>query len=182
VEECTNAWIYFDAFGTKSISINLRIAGDSPNGRVSLEDHGSSLPADVDQPAPGGPVKYVELHSTGVSFVDVDVTIHYTDIELNGLDEKSLVIYSYYGGAWNELPSKVDPSKNVVTATVDSLTIFAVSTGVPNKIVVHDTKNKPVISHIRSYDDVKILKKEARTSALETANVTRNGELEVDGS
>jgi len=48
--------------------------------------------------APGEPVKYVELNSTGVSFADADVSIHYTDAELKGLDDKSLVIYSYYGG------------------------------------------------------------------------------------
>lgn len=175
-----NAWIYFDALGTKSISINLRIADDSPNGRVSLEDHGASMPGGIDQPAPGIPVKYVELRSTGVSFADADVSIHYTDADLNGLEEKSLVIYSYDGGAWNELPSKVDPAKNVVTATVDSLTIFALSTGVPDEIKIRDTRNKPVISHIRTYDEVRNLKKEARTSALAAANVTEGGELEVD--
>ncbi len=176
-----NAWIYFDAIGTKSISINLRISGDTPNGRVSLENYGGAvLPAGVDEPAPGMPVKYVELHSTGVSFTNADVSIHYTNAELKGLDEKSLVIYSYYGGAWNEQPSKVDPAKNVVTATVDSLTIFAVSTGVPDEIVVRDARNKPVISHIRTYDELRNLKKDVRTSALETANVTGNGELEVD--
>ena len=175
-----NAWIYFDALGTKSISINLWIADDSSNGRVSLEDYGAAAPEGVDQPAPGMPVKYVELNSTGVSFADADVSIHYTDAELNGLDEKSLVIYSYYGGAWNELPAKVDPAKNVVTATVDSLSIFAVSTEVPDEIKIRDTRNKPVISHIRAYDGVRSLKKEARASALETANVTENGELDVD--
>ncbi len=175
-----NAWIYFDAFEKKSVSINLRISGDSPRGRISLEDSGAVVPGGVDQPAPGIPVKYVELRSTGVSFADSDVSIHYTDAELKELDEKSLVIYSYYGGTWNELTSKVDPAKNVVTATVDSLTIFAVSTGVPDEIAVRDTRNKPVISHIKTYDNVKNLKQETRASAIATANVTGNGELEVD--
>lgn len=122
-----NAWVYFDAIGTKSISINLRIAEDSPNGRVSLEDYGAALPGGVGEPAPGVPVKYIELRSTGVSFSNADVSIHYTDAELNGLDEKSLVIYSYDGGAWTELPTRVDVAKNIVSTAVDTLLVFAIS-------------------------------------------------------
>jgi len=63
---------------------------------------------------------------------------------------------------------------------VDSLTIFAISTQVPNEIIVRDTKNKPVLSHIKTYDEFRNLIKETSTSALSTANFTGNGELEFD--
>lgn len=174
-----NAWIYFDAHETKGTSINLRISGDSPDGRVYLENYGDKIPGNVGEPVPGTPVKYVELRSSGVLFASADVTVHYNEAELNGADEKSLVIYSYAGGAWNELPSKVDPDKNVVTATVDSLSVFAVSAGVPDEIAVRDTMNKPVVSRIRAYDNSRNLIRETRSSALATANFTGN-ELEVD--
>ncbi len=122
-----NARIYFAAHETKNVSIDLRISEDSPNGRVSLEDYGAAIPEGVDQPAPGIPVKYVELHSTGVTFADANLSIYYTDAELNGLDEKSLAIYIYEGASWTELPTRVDPANNAVSATVDTLSVFALS-------------------------------------------------------
>ncbi len=122
-----NARIYFAAHETKNISISLRISEDSPNGRVSLEEWGAAIPEYVGQAAPGIPVKYVGLHSTGVTFADANISIYYTDAELNGLDEKSLVIYIYEGASWIELSTRVDSANNVASATVDTLSVFAIS-------------------------------------------------------
>ncbi|HWR26762.1 MAG TPA: hypothetical protein VN316_02685, partial [candidate division Zixibacteria bacterium] len=122
-----NAGIYFDVFETKNISLDLKIAGDTPAGRVSLEDYGAAVPEGIDRPAPGILVKYVELRSTNVSFADADISIYYTDMELKGLDENSLVIYGHDRGAWTELPTRADTAKNVLNTTVDTLSIFAIS-------------------------------------------------------
>ncbi|MDP2844905.1 MAG: hypothetical protein Q8N79_02370, partial [Candidatus Methanoperedens sp.] len=175
-----NAWIYFDAYEKENISINLRISGDSPNGRVSLEDHGAAMPGSVGVPVPGVPVKYVELHSTGVSFADADISIYYTDAELKGLDETSLVIYSYDGGAWTELPTRVDAAKNVVSAAVVTLSVFAVSARASERIEIRDTRGMPVTSEVKTYDEARTLKKQEKTSTLSSANIPEGGELEVD--
>lgn len=175
-----NAWIYFDAHETKSVSINLRISGDSPNGMVSLEDHGAAVPGSVGVPVPGVPVKYVELHSTGVSFAEADISIYYTDAELKGLDETSLVIYGYDGGAWTELPIIVDAAKNVVSAAVVTLSFFAVSARASERIEIRDTGGMPVTSEVRTYDEARTLKKQEKTSTLSSANIPDGGELEVD--
>ncbi|MBU4139470.1 MAG: hypothetical protein KJ729_05985, partial [Euryarchaeota archaeon] len=175
-----NACIYFDALGTKNISINLRISEDSPNGRVSLEDYGATMPGSVDQSAPGIPVKYVELHSTGVSFANADVSIHYTNAELNEIDENSLVIYIYDGGAWTELPTRVDAAKNIVSAAVVTLSVFAISARASERIEIRDTRGMPVTSEVKTYDEARTLKKQEKTSTLSSANIPDWGELEVD--
>lgn len=175
-----NAWIYFDAYEKENISINLRISGDSPNGRVSLEDHGAAMPGSVGVPVPGVPVKYVELHSTGVSFADADISIYYTDAELKGLDETSLVIYNCDGGAWTELPTRVDAAKNVVSTAVVTLSVFAVSAKASERIEIRDTRGMPVTSEVRTYDEAKNVKKHAKTSTLSAQDVPERGELEVD--
>jgi hypothetical protein len=177
-----NAWIYFDAHETKSISINLRIAGDSPYGSVSLENHGINLPGSVNIFAPGTSVKYVEINATGVSFAEAEISIRYTDSELKGLDEKELVIYHYDRAnvTWNELPTKINAVNNIVSTTVDSLSIFAVSIRIPEKIEVLDTKKIAVISDIKTYDEARNLRKKAKTSNFSAYDISDRGELEVN--
>lgn len=54
----------------------------------------------------------------------ITITIRYTDQP--GLDEHQLVIYwTHDGTSWTPLPTQVDTVNNVMTATVDHLTIFA---------------------------------------------------------
>ncbi len=177
-----NAIINYDAFATKSLSINLRISGDSPKGTVVLENYGTALPGSVNITAPGMPVKYVEINSSGVSFADAGISIKYTDAEVSGLDVNNLAIYKYDGAlqAWNELPTTIDTGNNIVTATVNSPGFFAVSTRIPQDIEVHDTKKMPVVSDIKTYDKARALKKEAKTSKLSTVDIPDQGELEVD--
>ncbi|MFZ3060894.1 MAG: carboxypeptidase regulatory-like domain-containing protein, partial [Candidatus Methanoperedens sp.] len=177
-----NAIINYDAFATKSLSINLRISGDSPKGRVVLENYGTSLPGSVNITAPGTPVKYVEINSSGVSFADADISIKYTDAEVSGLDVNNLAIYQYDGvlQAWNELSTSLDTGNNILTATVNTLGFFAVSTRIPQGIDVHDTKKISIMGNIKIYDEAKTLKKEAKTDKLSTTDVPDRGELEVD--
>ncbi len=177
-----NATINYDALSTKSLSINLRISGDSPKGTVVLENYGTTLPGSVNITAPETPVKYVEINSSSVSFADAGISIKYTDAEVSGLDVNNLAIY-YYDGvlqAWTELPTSIDIGNNILTATVNSLGFFSVSTRIPQGIEVHDTNKISVISNIKIYDEAKTLKKEAKTDKLSTVEVPDRGELEVD--
>src|SRR3990172_7019084 len=120
-KDVPNARISFDALETKNISISLRISGDSHNSNVVLENYGTDMPANVQ--APGKPVKYVEISAVNVSFSDASVSVQYTDEELKGLDEKSLSFYSYdaVNSTWSELAASVDAEKNILSATVSSL-------------------------------------------------------------
>ncbi|MCX9073704.1 MAG: VCBS repeat-containing protein, partial [Candidatus Methanoperedens sp.] len=132
-KDVPNARISFDALETKNISLSLRISGDSHNSNVVLENYGTDMPANVQ--APGKPVKYVEISAVNVSFSDASVSVQYTDEELKGLDEKSLSFYSYdaVNSTWSELAASVDAEKNILSATVSSLSVFSVVAKSPEK-------------------------------------------------
>jgi hypothetical protein len=55
------------------------------------------------------------------------ITIHYTDTERAGAKEDSLKLYWWNGSQWTlELTSSVDPGNNVLTATPNHMSLFAV--------------------------------------------------------
>ncbi len=177
-----NAGIYFDALATKSLAVNFRISGDSPKGKVILENYGSNLPGGVNISAPVVPVKYMEISTTGVSFAEAEISILYTGSEIKGLDEKTLAIYRYDSAAqaWSELPTKIDAKNNTLSTTVNSLSIFAVSAkGL--KIEVRDTRNTSVVSDIKTYDEGKTMRKTAeKTDTLSASDISDKGEVEID--
>ncbi|MDP2844727.1 MAG: hypothetical protein Q8N79_01450, partial [Candidatus Methanoperedens sp.] len=177
-----NARVYYNALGTKDVSVNLRIAGNSPKGKVILENYAVTIPGSVNTTPPGTLVKYVEVSATGVSFVEAEITIQYADAEVNGINESTLTLYRYdiAAEAWSELPATIDEKNNILGATVNSLSIFAVSTRIPGKIEVRDTMRAPVVSDIKTYDEAKNVKKAEKASLLSAADIPARGELEVD--
>jgi len=78
------------------------------------------------------------------------------------------------------IKNKIDAKDDILTASVDSLSIFAVSTRIQQQIEILDTNKKPVISDIRTYDEARTLKKEAKTSRLSAEDIPDMGELEVN--
>lgn len=57
----------------------------------------------------------------------VTITYTYTDDDVAGLDESSLVLYHYHGGAWLRLNDcSVNQSANTITCTAPSFSIFAI--------------------------------------------------------
>lgn len=153
--------ISYDDFANKGLSINLRISGDSPKGRVVLENYGINMPGSVNVSAPGTPVKYVEVNSSGISFTDVDISIKYTDTEVSGLDENNLTIYKYDGAmqVWSELPTKIDVANNILSTTVNSLSIFAIVAPSPEwDISVIDTSGSLVNSTVEIYENNSLVK------------------------
>src|SRR3989337_3811673 len=139
-KDVPNARISFDALETKNISISLRISGDSHNSNVVLENYGTDMP--VNTSAPGIPVKYVQIRDVNVSFAEADIVIQYTDEELKGLDEEELAIYRYdiSNATWNDLPTKINATNNMVSTTAGSLSIFAVGAGI-NEVKQFKGKN-----------------------------------------
>jgi PGF-pre-PGF domain-containing protein len=153
--------ISYDDFATKGISINLRISGDSPKGRVVLENYGINQPGSVNVSAPGTPVKYVEVNSSGVSFSNADISIKYTDAEVSGLDVNNLTIYKYDGAmqVWNELPTKIDAVNNILGTTVNSLSVFAIVAPSPEwDINVIDTSGSLVNSTVEIFENNSLVK------------------------
>lgn len=65
-----------------------------------------------------GVARYYELESTSNAELNATLVFHYTDAELNGLDEDSLRLYrSDDGGtSWTERDGPVDPAANTVAA------------------------------------------------------------------
>ncbi len=183
-----NARIKYDALDIKNISVNFRISGNSMGSKVILENHGVNVPKDVNLPAPGVPVKYVEISSINLSFAEVNISIQYTDSELNDIDENTLAVYGYNNttGAWSELPASLDPVNNILSTSAGSLSVFAVGTGVhtrtafPGQINIHDTRKVQVTGDIKSYDEARILIKGVKTSTLTANEIPEKGELEVD--
>lgn len=180
-----NASLYFNAFDTKNLSVNLRIAGDSPQSKVMIENYGVDKPVGMNVPVPGIPVKYVEVNATNVLFTEAGIYIRYTDKELGEQDEETLAVYFYDGMnlTWSELPASIDAANNTLSTTVNSFSVFAISTGdarVPDKIEIYDAKKIPVLSDIKTYDEARALKKAAKTTALSTGDIPDNGEFEVD--
>ncbi|MCZ7406029.1 MAG: cytochrome c3 family protein [Candidatus Methanoperedens sp.] len=153
--------ISYDDFATRGLSINLWISGDSPKGRVVLENYGINQPASVNVSAPGTPVKYVEVNSSGVSFSNVDLSIKYTDAEVKGLDVNNLTIYKYDGAmqVWSELPTKIDVANNILGTTVNSLSVFAVVAPSPEwDINVIDTSGSLVNSTVEIFENNSLVK------------------------
>ncbi len=176
-----NIGIYCNAMDTKGVSVNFRISGDS-RGKVILENYGINMPEGVNISVPGNPLEYVEINASGVSFSEAEVSLQYTDAQLNGANESSLVIYRYDNAtqAWSALATGIDTNNNIASATVNSLSIFALGTQIPEKIEVRDTRNMPVVGDIKTYDEAKNVRKHAKTSTLSAQDVPERGELEVD--
>jgi hypothetical protein len=72
-------------------------------------------------------VKAIIDGDTVLDSFDVPVTIayQYTDGEVSGLDESSLKLYHYHGGAWAALDDcAVDQSANAISCTTSSFSVF----------------------------------------------------------
>src|SRR4030067_1675074 len=114
-----NAIIDFNTFDKMGLSINLRIDADSPYGRVIMGDHGPDKPVNIDIPAPGKPIKYMEIETMNVYFADADVTFRFIDDEITNIKETELTIYFFDKSAqnWKELTTWIDMDNNTISAS-----------------------------------------------------------------
>ena len=181
-ERVPNGMIYFDALGIKNVSVKFRLAGDSRNSIVILENYGASLPKDLNEPAPGKPLKYVQVSAFNLSFVEAEISIQYNASEIGEIDENTLSIYNYDNARneWSKLKTNVDVKNDILTASVDSLSIFAVSARLPGQIDIRDTRSAQVRSDFKTYDYARKLNKSGRSNSLVAQDIPPGGELEVD--
>jgi len=77
-----NGIIYFDALDIKNVSVKFRLGGDSHSANVVIENYGAELPKALDEPAPGTPVKYIQISAINLSFVEAEISIKYNASEL----------------------------------------------------------------------------------------------------
>ncbi|MDD5614910.1 MAG: hypothetical protein PHH85_01775, partial [Candidatus Methanoperedens sp.] len=126
ITNTTTTYLSQDELKTKGVAVKLKL-NKRGNGQIIIEDHGKKNP--VASAPPGNSIKFVDISATDNSFESAEVRIKYTDEELGGADENTLVIYHWNGAAWDALPTMVDAGNNVLTATTNSLSPFAVSGG-----------------------------------------------------
>ncbi|MCZ7400001.1 MAG: hypothetical protein O8C62_10075 [Candidatus Methanoperedens sp.] len=114
-----------DAIASKNVAVKLKI-NTASRGEVILDDFGKNNPVSV--PLPGRIVKYLEIGARNISFSSANVTIRYSDSELNGGNENDLTIYHWNGVSWDALPTTVDIANKTLSASATSLSPFGVAT------------------------------------------------------
>jgi len=63
------------------------------------------------------------------SLTDVTLTIQYSDEDIDGFDESSLIIYRFTDGAWVALSTIIDTENNIATATTPGFSTFVLGGG-----------------------------------------------------
>ncbi|CAG1005080.1 hypothetical protein METP1_03209 [Methanosarcinales archaeon] len=106
---------------TKPISVSFIGSG---NTKIALELDSRNIP---DSPLPGSPIKFFRIDARNLSYYKVNIEVAYPDTELNGTDENNLSILHYANSTWTKLPTEINGDKNTVSASVDSLSLFAIS-------------------------------------------------------
>jgi len=87
-----------------------------------LDDFGKNNPVSV--PLPGRTVKFVQIAANNIIFSSANITIHYNDAELNGVNERDLTIYHWNGASWDGLPTIIDSANKTLGATIMSNQTF----------------------------------------------------------
>lgn len=118
--------IEVDALESKNVMVKLKVNSAS-DGKIILDDYGKRRPVQI--PVPGKVVKYVEIGADNIVYSSAEITIRYSDAELEGTDENSLRIYHWNGVLWEPLSTAVDAGNNALSATTTTLSPFAVSAG-----------------------------------------------------
>ncbi|RJS68001.1 hypothetical protein CW696_09570, partial [ANME-2 cluster archaeon] len=108
----------FDASGMKNISVTSITDGNPVDAPILLKDCGRSNPEPADPH--GIPVRYVDVHAPDI-YEETEISIRYSDADLDGLDETRLVIEHYSNGTWTQIDSAVDAANNTVIATTSLL-------------------------------------------------------------
>ncbi len=80
-----------------------------------------------DSPLPGSPVKFFRIDARNLSYTKVNIEVAYPDSILNGANENNLSIFHYTNSTWTKLPTDVNGDNNTLKASVDSLSLFAIS-------------------------------------------------------
>ncbi len=129
-----NGDLEVDAIQSKNVKVSLKIDKQS-SGEIILDDYGKKNPVPV--PPPARVVKFVEIGARNISFSGAEVTIHYSDAELNGVNESTLAVYHWEGAKWDVLETTRDGINNILSANTTSLSPFAIAGQVEMTGITH---------------------------------------------
>ena len=106
-------------------------SGDVEGKTVTVTSHGSTQPASHTGESFSDALGYYQVESTDLTQFSAKLSFTYQDSQLTamGIVEDSLVI-AYYGedaDKWRSLQTTVDKDNNVVTATIDHLSLWALA-------------------------------------------------------
>ncbi|WP_218837886.1 S-layer protein domain-containing protein [Candidatus Methanoperedens nitratireducens] len=106
----------------RSLSASF-IAPEKVEITLEVESENSS-----DSSLPGYPIKFFRIGARNLSYSRVDVEVVYSDAVLNGTNESNLSISHYTNSTWVMIPTEILEDKNTLKASVESLSLFAIST------------------------------------------------------
>ncbi len=107
----------------ESLPILVSFTGPG-NTKIALELDSRNSP---DSPLPASPIKFFRIDARNLSYNKVNIEVAYPDTGLNGTDENNLSIFHYANSTWTKLPTEVNGDKNTLRASVESLSLFAIS-------------------------------------------------------
>lgn len=108
---------------------SLTIPADALDSDVdfTMDDAGSNHAAMVSARTLGSAV--YSIGPSGTTFNEpVLLALNYSEDDLNGVAESSIIIYTDNGSGWAALPTTVDEDANIATAEITHLSDFAVTT------------------------------------------------------
>lgn len=108
--------------GDRSLSASLTLPGE---GEITLEIESENS---SDSSLPGDPIKFFRIGARNLFYSRVDIELVYSDAVLNGVNESNLSISHYTNSAWVMLPTEIHEDENTLKASVESLSLFAMST------------------------------------------------------
>ncbi|TFH47409.1 MAG: hypothetical protein E4G94_00110 [ANME-2 cluster archaeon] len=161
----------------KNFILDFTLDNDSLNPVILLEDFGVDNPVG-DYLPPGKPVKYFMINAENLGYSNVDLTIHYPNVSKNiglfRLDETSAY------NEWGEITTAIDKINNTISASLNSLSIFALSKKSRKYLNVVDIENKPLTVNINTYDSNKILQKSKQGNKLLPDEMPVAGYIKID--
>lgn len=181
-----NDSITFDALSSKNVAARFKMHNGSHNSAVILDNFGKFRPVNTRAPT-FSPIKYVEIHAENMSYENVLITVSYTEEEIAEFDENKLILYHYTNNQWIPLPTTVDTISNMLTASVDSLSTFAIGQG--SGINVYSRINElaepdalVTISGAVYYDNLTAINSAAIDINVNNTAITRSVTSDSDGN
>ncbi len=141
--------VYSDFSG---IGLEITADGTAPGETSVVRVTGSPLTLTGGQP---GIARYFDVSPAVNSGLDATLIIHYTDEELNGLDEGTLTAYSSDNGgaSWAQHEGTLDDAANTFTVTgVDGLSLWTLGNPVTSAEKTMEISPEPLMSvHAYAY-------------------------------
>ncbi|MCX9075913.1 MAG: S-layer protein domain-containing protein [Candidatus Methanoperedens sp.] len=110
-----------------NLSAAFFINSDTEKIKVNIEDFGENNPLTA---LPHGlPIRFFKINAQNIFFESITVNVAYCEMELKGVDEGNLAVFRYESSnsTWIMLPTEVNKEDNTLRVSVDSLSLFAVS-------------------------------------------------------